>query len=107
MNTYCKIYKLRHDRVKDYIACHKQYGEGQAQVLKDAGAKSLEIYLWEDYSIITYECEDFDVFIQNLSSDERNARWQERVNDMFEEIPVLEGSDRLKPLEKIYSTNEF
>jgi len=106
MNTYCKIYKLKKDRVKDYIDCHANISDEQVRTLKKAGAENLEIYMWGEYCIITYECIEFGKYLDNLSRSEENARWQCVVGPMFEETPVLEGRDKIKPLEKIFSLKQ-
>lgn len=89
--------------MEDYKDCHRHISSEQVKTLEKAGANNLEIYMWNEYCIITYECIDFSKFIENLSNSTENSKWQKIVDPMFEEIPVLEGGDVLKPLEKIFS----
>lgn len=106
MNTYCNIYELKPEQVAAYVELHEHCPDWQVQALRDAGADDLEIYLWGHYCIITYVCSvDFAQFVDNLSRSEDNSRWQQLVNGMFAQTPVIEGA-ALKPLDKIFSLRE-
>jgi len=103
MNTYCAIYELKPERIEQYVQLHRECPDWQLRALRDAGAHDLEIYLWGSYCIITYACErDFADFIDRLSESADNTRWQQLMNEMFVQKPILEGTE-LKPLEKIFS----
>lgn len=107
MNSYCMVYKLKEDRIGDYIRCHRSIGADQVRALRDAGAEELEIYLWGQYSVITYKCDDFSAFIDNLSRSPVNSRWQEIVGPMFETTPQLSGEEKIVPLQRIFKLSEF
>jgi L-rhamnose mutarotase len=103
MNTYCMIYKLKEDKIKEYIECHKNLPQKQVNVLRECGAQNLEIFLWKNYAIITYECEDFNELLENLTASEENSEWQKIVSPMFAKTPSFEGKGKITPLEKMFS----
>ncbi len=107
MNSYCMVYKLKEDRIEDYISCHKSISQEQVQALKDAGAEDLEIYLWDSYSVITYKCEDFGAFIDRLALSPLNSKWQEIVGPMFDTQPQFSGDEKIEPLSRIFKLSDF
>ena len=107
MNTCCKIYKLKPERIADY---RKAHGSGfplwQAKVMRDCGAEDMEEFIWGEYVIITYSLRvSWGEFIASVSQSVENAKWQEIVSPMFDEMPVFDGE--FAPLEKIFSLSSF
>lgn len=102
MNSYCMIYELKKEYVSDYVEIHKNCWFEQLRALKDSGTENLQIFMYENYSIIYYECEDFDHWLENLAKTESNKKWQEIIGKWFVDSPVLEGKNKIKTLEKIF-----
>lgn len=103
MNTYCAVYNLNPDRIDEYIELHRNCWPEQLKALREAGAVNLEIYLYGTQCIITYECENFNEFLDRLSASETNSRWQKRMDGIFVNDIALTGGQRIMPLQKIFS----
>lgn len=106
MKSYCAVYELYPDKIDKYIELHDNIWQEQLWALRESGAENLEIFLNGTQCIITYTCENFDKFLDNLSKNETNKRWQERMNDFFVNNVNYKGSDKTKPLNKIFSLKE-
>lgn len=103
MNTYCAVYELNPEKVDKYIELHANCWPEQIRVLRESGAENLEIFINGTQCIITYECEDFYLFIENLSKNETNAKWQKRMEGFFISNVNLTGNQRIEPTQKVFS----
>lgn len=106
MNTYCAVYELIPDKIDEYIELHKNCWQEQLQALRESGAENLEIFLNGTQCIITYECIDFYRFIDNLSKNETNTKWQKIMDGIFKNDIRLTGNQGIRPLEKIFSLKQ-
>ena len=107
MNTYCMLYELKPDCVEEYIRLHQNCPDYQITALKDAGAENLEIYIYNNYCIITYELNvTFAAFLDHLGRSEDNSRWQKMVDGMFVKKPAITGQDQIQSLKKIFSLHK-
>ena len=106
MKRYCMAYEVKKEYVQKYIDMHKNCWPEQLKALRDAGAANLQIYMYGNLSIIFYECEDFDAWLEKLVNSEANKKWQEVMNPMFAELPVLEGPARISTLEKVFDLKQ-
>jgi len=106
LKRYCMIYEVKKEHVNDYIDIHKNCWPEQLKALRDAGAKNLQIFMYNNYSIILYECEDFDEWLEKLAKTDENKKWQEILNPWFMDTPVLEGQGKIKTLEKIFDLEQ-
>jgi L-rhamnose mutarotase len=108
MNTYCMIYELKPEFIEEYINLHQNCPDYQINALKDAGAENLEIYIYNNFCIITYELKvSFSVFLNILGQSPDNSRWQKMVDGMFSKKPVITGEDQIQSLKKIFSLKQL
>lgn len=103
MNTYCAVYRLKPERIEEYCALHANCWPEQLHALRESGAENLEIFLEGALCIITYECADFDRFLETLSGSEVNRRWQEAMRGIFESNTNLTGENKITPARKVFS----
>jgi L-rhamnose mutarotase len=57
-------------------------------------------------SILFYQCEDIDESFAALGKDDDNNEWQAFIASWFAGTPKFDGSEKVKPLEKIFDLNE-
>ncbi|TAH64376.1 MAG: L-rhamnose mutarotase [Anaerolineaceae bacterium] len=106
MNSYCAVYELIPGKIDEYIELHDNCWQEQLWALRESGAENLEIFLYGTQCIITYICENFDVFLDNLSKSETNKKWQEKMNDFFVNNVNYTGEEKTEPVKKIFSLKE-
>lgn len=106
VKRYCMIYELRPEHVKNYIEAHRNCWSEVSRAMRAAGAENLVIYVYDNFSIIIYECEDFSKWLEKLNRDEEHNKWSMMIRYMFREIPDFENTLDFKTLPKIYDMKE-
>lgn len=106
MNNYCAVYELNPEKIEEYIEVHDNCWQEQLWALRESGAENLEIFLNGTQCIITYACESFDLFIEKLSRNETNKKWQKKMDDFFVSNVNYTGKDKIEPVRKIFSLKE-
>jgi L-rhamnose mutarotase len=101
---------LKPEHVKDYVDIHKTAHQTewktQLHALKNAGAENCISFLFGNYSLLFYQCEDIDESFAELGKDEDNNRWQEFIASWFAGTPKFDGSQKVTSLPKIFDLNE-
>lgn len=107
---YLRIRKLKPEMVEAYRNAHETMHEGpwkeQLQVLKEAGAEECIVYLYEDYSIILFVCDEIEESFEALGRDPRRKKWDDFMAPMFVELPDAEKTEGVPYLEKIFDMKE-
>jgi L-rhamnose mutarotase len=63
---YCLVIELKEEKVKDYCDIHRNPWPEILDSIKEAGAKELIIWNYNNLSIVYYECEDLDDLYKKL-----------------------------------------
>ena len=107
---YVMINELKPEYVNEYIRAHKTMHEGewkeQLDVLHKAGAKECISYIYGNFSILLYECDDIDESFTALGKDPRRAAWEEYTQPMFANNPKFDGSAAIPLLQKIFDMKQ-
>ena len=107
---YLRIRKLKPEMVEAYKNAHETMHESpwkeQLEVLRDAGAEECIVYLYEDYSIILFVCDEIEESFAALGEDLRRKKWDDFMADMFVEVPVSNNENSVSYLEKIFDMKE-
>jgi L-rhamnose mutarotase len=110
MRWYCLVNELKPEHVKDYVKIHETAHltewKTQLKALKEAGAQNCITYIFKNYSILFYQCEDIDKSFEALGRIEDNNRWQAHIASWFANSPKFDGSEKAQPLKKIFDLNE-
>lgn len=110
MKTYCLINELKPEYVDDYVRVHEQAHltgwRSQLNALKKAGAESCVAYIYKNWSILLYTCEDIGESFRALGEDDDNNRWQEMVAPFFAATPKFDGTGPIEPVRKIFDLNQ-
>jgi len=107
---YVMVNELKPECVEKYVKAHEEMHENewkeQLDVLEKAGATECISYLFGNYSVLIYECDDITESFQNLAKDPRRAAWEEYTLPMFAGSPKFDGSDSVPYLKKIFDMKQ-
>jgi len=107
---YVMVNELKPECVEEYVKSHETMHEGvwkeQLDVLKKAGATECISYIFGNYSILIYECEDITESFQELAKDPRRESWEKYCAPMFAGSPKFDGSDDVPYLKKIFDMKQ-
>lgn len=110
MKKYCIVKEIKTENLSDYEEfhknCHNTEWKTQLNALKNAGAESFTIYIYENLSIMFFEHEDITIFFDKLSKIDENIMWQEKVALWFTENPQFDRGKSVEPLRKIFDLNQ-
>lgn len=107
---YVMVNELKPECREEYIHAHEKMHESiwkeQLDVLKKAGATECICYIFGNYAILIYECDDIVESFQELAKDPRRGAWEEYMGPMFAGTPKFDGSDEVPYLKKIFDMNQ-
>lgn len=107
---YMQINKLKPEMVEAYKNAHETMHLGewkeQLDVLEKAGAEECIVYLYENYSILLYVCDDIQESFAKLGEDPRRKAWDEFTMPMFANSPKFDGSGEIECVKKIFDMKE-
>ena len=98
MKKYCFVIKLKKEHVEEYKEIHRNVWPEMLQAIQKAGAKEETLYIYENLSIVTFECEDLDEVYKKLGEEDVVKKWDATVGPWFESISPN--------LEKIFDLNQ-
>ena len=103
---YCMIIELKEEFIEDYKNIHINAWPELLRAEKDAGIKEELIWIYKNLSILYFECDDIDRVYKLLADNEVEKKWNIVVSPWFKESPVLDGSDKVEVLEKVFDLNQ-
>lgn len=107
---YMQINELKPEMVEAYKHAHETMHEGewkeQLDVLRKAGAEDCIVWLYKNYAVMLYTCDDITESFSQLGKDPRRAAWEVFTGPMFAESPKFDGSGDIPHLEKIFDLRE-
>jgi L-rhamnose mutarotase len=110
MKWYCLVNEIKPEHRQDYIDIHKNahktHWRTQLDALKEAGAENCLVFMFGNYAILFYQCEEINESFEKLGAIEANNRWQEHIASWFAGKPKFDGTEPVKGLEKIFDLNE-
>ena len=110
MKWYCLVNELKPEHTGDYADihenAHKTAWKTQLGALKEAGAENCLVFMYKNYSILFYQCEDINESFTKLGTIEDNNRWQAHIASWFAGTPKFDGSAAVTGLKKIFDLNE-
>lgn len=106
---YVMVNEIRPERLDDYVQAHEHMHESewkeQLDVLRKAGATVCDSYIFKNYSILIYECDDIDESFAALGRDPRRKAWEDFTQPMFANSPKFDGTEKVAGLKKIFDLN--
>ena len=107
---YMQINELKPEMVAAYRKAHETMHLGewkeQMDVLRKAGAEDCIVWLYKNYSVMLYVCDDIEESFSALGRDPRRAAWEEFTGPMFAAAPKFDGSGEIPHLEKIFDLRQ-
>jgi len=106
LKRYCMVIELKDEHVDDYINIHKNPWPELLKSEKSVGIKEELIWIYKNLSILYFECDDIDRVYKILGNNEIEKRWNITVCQWFKGSPILDGSQKIKTLEKVFDLNQ-
>ena len=99
----CFTLRVRPDRLDEYRARHGDVWPEMRAALSAAGWHNYSLFLRDDGLLIGYlETDDFSQAKQEMAAREVNARWQESVRELFEDLGGTDPDQAITPLPEIF-----
>ena len=106
MKHYCFVMKIKPEFLTDYIEIHKNAWPELLKAAKESGAKNLLIYIYQNLSIVIFECEDLDNVYENYGKYDVVKEWNEKTESWIEESPKIDGSGSVETLEEVFNLSK-
>jgi len=107
---YVLVNEIKPECLEAYMQAHETMHQGewkeQLDVLRRAGATHCSSYIFGNYSILIYECDDINESFAKLGRQEERAKWEAFTQPMFANAPKFDGSARVEGLRKIFDLNQ-
>lgn len=103
---YCLIIEIKDEFVESYSDIHREPWPEILDSIKGAGAKELLIWIYKNFSIVYYECDDLDGLYEKLGKLDVTKKWNATVGPWFAESPALDGSGSVQTCEKVFDLNQ-
>ena len=103
---YCLVIELKENYVEEYKNIHINAWSELLKAEKAAGMKEELIWVYKNLSILYIECEDIDKVFKACGNDEVEKKWNITVCPWFKEKPILDGTEKVETLEKIFDLNQ-
>jgi L-rhamnose mutarotase len=104
------INEIKPEHIDEYVRAHETMHEGvwkeQLDVLYKAGAKECIVYIYNNLSILLYECDDIDESFSALGKDPRRTVWEKFTQPMFAGQPKFDGSTSVSLVKKIFDMKQ-
>ena len=97
------ILKVKPGKVEEYRRLHRDVWPEMREALSRHGWHNYSLFLRDDGTLVGYvETPDFPKAVAGMQGEPVNARWQERVKDLFEELPGGAADTSMRPLEPVF-----
>ena len=106
MKRYCFVLEIKPEYVDKYIEMHEKAWPEILQAGKDTGAENLIIYMYDNFSIVFFECEDIDAFYEAYGKLDAVKRWNEVTGPFIQKGPIIDGTGKVKTLRKVYDLKQ-
>ena len=107
---YVQVNELKPEMVEAYKNAHETMHLGpwkeQLDALKKGGAEDCIVWLYKNYAIMLYTCDDIAESFAALGRDPRRPAWDEFTAPMFAACPKFDGTGEIPHLEKIFDLRE-
>ncbi len=103
---YCFVIELKEEHVEEYKQIHKNPWPEILNAIKSTKVKELIIWIYKNFSIVYYECDNINRVYQELGKLDIVKRWNTATGSWFKESPALNGSKNVATLEKIFDLNQ-
>ena len=103
MQRICFLLKVKKDHLDEYRQAHKNVWPVMREALSKHGWHNYSLFLQDDGLLVGYvETPDFDAALEGMQGEEVNAKWQNAMKDMFEELGGRAADTSLTLLEQVF-----
>lgn len=103
---YCIVLEIKDEFIEKYKDIHINAWTELLKAEKDCGITSELIWVYKNLAIIYMECDDIESAYRKIGLNEVEKKWDKTVSPWFKNIEILEDSNRIPVLEKIFDLNQ-
>ncbi len=108
MKGFLMVNKIKKECIEDYSKTHEQVHtskwKGLLDAIKQAGFDNMQVFVYDDLSVVHCSCENLNEALDELSKKEINTKWQELMGNYFAHSPKFDGDT--KPVTKVFDLKE-
>ena len=98
--------EIKPEYLDKYIEIHENAWSELLEVSSRAGAENEIIYIYKNFSIVFFECEDIDAFYEAFGKSEVAERWNNVTGPYIFKGPIIDGTGKVETLRKIYDLKQ-
>jgi L-rhamnose mutarotase len=106
MKRYCMVLEIKEEFVDKYKDIHVNAWPELLKAEKDCGITNELIWIYKNLAILYIECEDIGEAYKKVGLNDTEKKWDKTVSPWFKNIEVLEDSNKIPVLEKIFDLNQ-
>ncbi|MCL5070439.1 MAG: L-rhamnose mutarotase [Actinobacteria bacterium] len=103
---YCIVLEIKEEFVEKYKNIHINAWSELLKAEKECGIINELIWIYKNLSIIYIECDDLKETFKKIGLNKVEREWDKTVSPWFKNIEVLEDSNKIPVLEKIFDLNQ-
>jgi len=98
------LLRVRPDKIEEYKARHKAVWPEMLDALRRTGWHNYSLFMREDGLLLGYfeTPESFQAALAGMSKEEINARWQEFMAPLFENLTGAHANQSMVELEEVF-----
>ncbi len=103
MQRVCFTLTIRPERVAEYRERHRDVWPEMREALSRRGWHNYSLFLREDGLLIGYvETPDFRKAVDGMQAEPVNAKWQETVKHLFDDLSAAAADTSMRPIEEVF-----
>lgn len=103
---YCIVLEIKDEFINKYKDIHINAWPELLKAEKDCDITSEIIWIYKNLAIIYIECGDIEATFKKISVNEVEKKWDATVSPWFKNVEILEDSNKIPVLEKIFDLNQ-
>ena len=105
-NHYCMVLEIKKNHLEEYKNIHINPWKEVLGAIKKSGVKNLYIWIYKNFSILFFECEDINDFYKKYNEFNIVKKWHSLMKTWILKSQPIDGTEEIVPLEKIFDVNQ-
>ncbi len=103
MQRVCFLLQVKRERMEEYRERHKAVWPEMLNALRETGWRNYSLFLGRDGLLVGYlETDDFARAVAGMKTHPVNARWQQEMAPLFEQLKGAGADDAMSGLEEVF-----
>ncbi|MCL4415540.1 MAG: L-rhamnose mutarotase [Actinobacteria bacterium] len=103
---YCIVLEIKEEFVDKYKNIHINAWPELLRAEQECGITNELIWIYKNLAIVYIECNDLKETFKKIALNEVEMKWDKTVSPWFKNVEILEDSNKIPVLEKIFDLNQ-